>query len=115
VGPNQEYVLRGILDVVRSTPSVPFPFRARGIWMFVQYSDGDGVHSAKLRVFREHDGFLVGEYSLPPVRMTGGRLVVLSRAYRLPEIPFFEPGVYEFRVVCGENVAADTIRVEEAP
>jgi hypothetical protein len=112
--PEEEYVIRGVLNTVRSLSGVPFPFLARGLWMFVQFSDGQGVHSIKLRVFREDDGALVRDFTLPPVRMTIERLALLSRAYKLPEIPFRTPGVYEFRVVCGESVAADTIRVERS-
>jgi hypothetical protein len=111
---DEEYVTRGILDTVRPSSGIPFPFLARGVWMFVQFSDGEGVHPMKLRVFREDDGALVGDFTLPPVRMTRKRLAVLSRAYKLPEIPFRSPGVYEFRVVCGESVVADTLRVEAA-
>jgi hypothetical protein len=112
--PDEEYVIRGILDTVRPLSDVPFPFLARGLWIFVQFSDGQGVHSVKLRVYREDDGSLAGDFTLPPVRMTRERLAVLSRAYKLPVIPFRSPGVYEFRVVCGESVAADILRVEAA-
>ena len=112
--PDEEYVIRGVLNTVRPGSGVPFPFLARGLWMFVQFSDGQGVHPIKLRVFREDDGALVGDFTLPPVRMNRERLAVLSRAYKLPEIPFRSPGVYEFRVVCGESAAADTLRVESA-
>ena len=54
-------------------------------------------------------------FDLPPVHMTRGRFFVLNRGYRLPRLPFAQPGVYEFRVRCGNNVGVDEIRVEDVP
>jgi hypothetical protein len=47
--------------------------------------------------------------------MTAGRFVVLSRGQKLKSIPFPGPGIYEFRVRCGDSVATDEIRLEDEP
>lgn len=116
-GPNQEYAIRGIIDLLRPPAGRTFPYRERGLWVFAQFVDGAGTHPVVLDVVRVgiDSETLIKSYRLPPVHMTRGRFFVLNRAYRLPDVPFPEAGIYEFRVRCGPSQNTDELRLEDHP
>jgi hypothetical protein len=116
-GPNQTYALQGIETIIRLQPNLSFPHREREIWLFAQYSDGDGIHNVQFELVRQQleSEEVVMTFGLPPVHMTAGRFAILNRGYRLLGVPFPEPGWYEFRIRCGTGIAIDEIRLEESP
>lgn len=116
-GPNQVYHLHGLVEAIRPRAGNGFPFREKELWLFVQYSDGAGTHHPSLELVRQtlEADELIMTWQLPPIHMTAGRFTVLSRAHRMPHVPFPEPGIYEFRVRCGDNHATDEVRLEGRP
>lgn len=109
------YSVRGVQTFLRPPAGSSFPLQASGLWLFVQYADGQGSHNVRFELIRQHleSEELVVAFSLPPIHMTRGRFFVLNRGYRLPDLPFVEPGIYEFRIRCGNNVGTDEIRLED--
>jgi hypothetical protein len=109
--PGMPYTLHGVLGSIKAPR---FPFLFPELWLFVQYADGDGTHLPIAEVIRTElaDETAVMRIPLPPIHMTKGRFYVLSRAYKLRRIPFRDAGLYEFRIRCGANSAADEIRME---
>ncbi len=116
-GPSQVYTVQGIETVIRLRGGKTFPHREAELWVFAQFSDGDGTHPVRFELVRqrlESEEVLVS-VDLPPVHLTAGRFAVLNRGYKLTGVPFPEPGWYEFRVRCGTGVGTDEMRLEESP
>lgn len=113
--PGEPYTVRKALTAIRPTAGRGYPVREKELWLFVQYSDGQGTHEIRFELVRQHleSEEVVIAFNLPPIHMTRGRFFVLNRAYRLPRLLFPEPGVYEFRIWCGENLGTDELRLEE--
>lgn len=111
------YSARGVETTIRPPLGGLFPYCEDELWLFVQYADGQGTHPVKFELVRQHleSEEVVLAVDLPPIHMTRGRFFVLNRGYRMLQVPFDEPGIYEFRVRCGDNVQTDEIRLEERP
>ena len=109
------YTVRGVETTIKPPLGGAFPYREQELWLFVQYTDGEGSHPVKFELVRQHleSEEVVFTLDLPPIHLTRGRFFVLNRGYHLPRIPFREPGIYEFRIRCGGNVGTDEIRLEE--
>ncbi len=109
--PGMPYTLHGVWSSIR----VPrFSYLFPELWLFAQYSDGDGTHRPVVQIVRtelETETEVI-QFALPPVHLTKGRFYILSRAYKLSRIPFERAGWYELRIRCGTNVARDEIRME---
>jgi hypothetical protein len=110
------YTVRGVETTLRSPAGQSFPLVERELWLFVQYTDGAGTHAVRFELVRQYleSEEVVLAYDLPPIHLTRGRFFVLNRGYRLPLMPFAEPGVYEFRIICGGNIGVDELRLEAA-
>jgi hypothetical protein len=115
-GPYQSYTVRGIETSIRPLQGHGFPHREKELWLFAQFSDGAGSHTAHFELIHQHleSEEVVVEFDLPPVHMTSGRFSVLNRGYKLKGLMFPEPGVFEFRIRCGSGLSSDEIRLEES-
>ncbi|MDB5309738.1 MAG: hypothetical protein JWO38_3940 [Gemmataceae bacterium] len=115
--PGYPYTLRRVLNTIRHSTGQEFPFTYPELWVFAQYVDGAGSHQILLDLVRVDvaDETVIRQYRMPPVHMIAGRFFVLSRGYKISDVPFPEPGVYEFRVRCGVNIGVDEIRLERNP
>jgi hypothetical protein len=109
------YTVRGVETTIRPPEGEAFPYRERELWLFVQYADGDGSHPVRFELVRQQleSEELVAAFDLPPIHLTKGRFFVLNRGYRLTDVPFREPGIYEFRIRCGSNLGIDEVRLED--
>jgi hypothetical protein len=109
------YTVRGVETTIGPPVGGTFPYREPELWLFVQYSDGEGTHPVRFELIRQRldSEEVILALDLPPVHMTRGRFFVLNRGYRLADVPFPEPGIYEFRIRCGNNVGTDEVRLEE--
>lgn len=115
-GPNQSYTVRGIETTIRPPQGHAFPHREQELWLFAQFSDGSGSHTAHFELVHQRleSEEVVVSFDLPPVHMTSGRFLVLNRGYKLKGSTFPEPGLYEFRIRSGSSFASDEIRLEES-
>ena len=113
--PGAPYTVKKVLTASRPVAGSSYPIREDELWLFAQYSDGHASHPVKLEIVRQdlERETVVLSADLPPIHMTRGRFFVLNRGYRLANVVFPAPGIYEFRVRCGVNVAADEIRLED--
>jgi hypothetical protein len=111
------YTVKKVLTAIRPPVGGSYPIREDELWLFVQYTDGQGRHEVKLELVRQHleSEEAVLTIDLPPIHMTRGRFFVLNRGYRLTNVAFPAPGVYEFRIRCGENSGTDELRLEDVP
>ncbi|AWM37790.1 hypothetical protein GobsT_41890 [Gemmata obscuriglobus] len=109
------YTARGIETTIRPPVGGAFPYAEQELWLFVQYADGQGTHPVRFELVRQRleTEDPVVAFDLPPIHMTRGRFFVLNRGYRLALVPFPEPGIYEFRIRCGNNAGCDEIRLED--
>ena len=110
------YTVRKVLTAIRPSAGNTYPIREEELWLFVQCTDGQGSHPVKFELVRLHleSEEVVLAFDLPPIHMTRGRFFVLNRGYRLAGLVFPAPGIYEFRIRCGENVGTDELRLEDA-
>jgi hypothetical protein len=110
------YTVKKVLTAIRPPAGDSYPIREEELWLFVQYTDGQGSHSVKFELVRQHleSEEVVLAFDLPPIHLTRGRFFVLNRGYRLANVAFPAPGIYEFRIRCGVNVATDELRLEDA-
>ena len=109
------YTVKKVVTAIRPTPGNLYPITEEELWLFVQYTDGQGSHPVKFELVRQHleSEEMVLSLDLPPIHMTRGRFFVLNRGYRLTYLPFQTAGIYEFRIRCGENVGTDELRLED--
>jgi len=111
------YTVRKVLTAIRPADGGPYPVREEELWLFVQYTDGQGSHPVKFELVRQHldSEEVLLTVDLPPIHLTRGRFFVLNRGYRFVNLAFPAPGIYEFRIRCGVNAGTDDLRLEEVP
>ena len=115
--PGYPYTLHNVVAILRPPAGHTFPFQEQELWVFAQFSDGEGSHPVFFELVRQEleSETVILITQLPPVHLSAGRFYVQSRGYKLTGIPFPGPGIYEFRVRCGGNVAVDEVRMEDRP
>lgn len=85
-----------------------FPFDADEIWVYAQVTDGVGTFGLAVEVRQVYDDDrpdrAVGRGGAVTLAFPGGsQLAVYDVAFRITAVPFDEPGLYEFRVLAGDE------------
>jgi hypothetical protein len=71
--PGTPYTVKKVLTAVRPTAGGSYPLREDEIWLFVQYTDGQGSHPVKFELVRQHleSEEILLTFDLPPIHTTG--------------------------------------------
>ena len=88
---------------------VSFPIDLEELWVFAQLTDGVGTFQLSIEMRQRLDDGTerpVGESSWTTLAFPGGgQLGVHDAIFRMTDVPFDEPGLYEFRVLAdGEEL-----------
>jgi hypothetical protein len=94
-------------------PGASFPFDVDELWVVAQLTDGVGTFRLLVEMRQRHDDGterVVGRSDWTTLTFPGGgQLGVYDAVFRMTEVPFDEPGLYEFRVLAdGEDLEGHT-------
>lgn len=107
--PEAPYSLLGLLTAIGPEPGTGYPLLHTELWLFAQFQGDAGEDDVWIELVAVDDE---GEATAEETTFGPWRLrmptegVVESRAFRLLNVPFATPGVYEFRLRCGPDVLA---------
>jgi hypothetical protein len=94
-------------------PDVGYPFLDPELWLFCQLADATGVQEFVIDLSWDVEA-TVQQLHQFRVNMGTDRLAVRNFAVRITNLPFLQPGVYEFRLRSGIAILARaTVRLEE--
>jgi hypothetical protein len=105
--PAAPYSLQGVVTALGPEPGVGYPLRQDLLWVFAQASGDPGEYELWIDLVPlDDDGDDAGEGTSfgPWVLIVHEGVYVESRAWRLRNIPFAGPRVYEFRLRCGSDI-----------
>lgn len=107
--PLAPYSVHGVLTVLQPESGRGYPMTYPVIWLFAQFHGDPGDYEVWVDFVRideeTEDDSEVATYG-PWLLIIHADLFVESRGWRLLNVPFSEPGSYEFRIRCGADVLA---------
>jgi len=119
ISPDGRHVsLVNVIYAIRPVVGVPhaYPRVHPELWVFAQMSDAHGVFNLSVELVRSDDEESI--FRTPPVRLNFGSdpLAVRGWSKQMLNIPFHQPGLYEFGLLCDEQIIArEPILLKESP
>jgi hypothetical protein len=108
--------LVNVVYALRPLPDASYPILHPQLWLFAQMTDGQGQFPFSIdMVFMDDEETL---FSLPSVTLDLGQdpLAVRGWAKQLTKILFEKPGIYEFRLLCDDEIhAREQVLLRECP
>jgi hypothetical protein len=100
---DEKWLLKNPWAVVSLPQGASFPFDAEEIWLYAQFAEGVGEFqlAVEIRQLRD-DGSVKTIQRSAPVEADfagGNQLTVVDLGIRMTNVPFDEPGLYQFRVM----------------
>jgi hypothetical protein len=113
----KQYSLVDVIHVIKPLPDAQpaYPRIHPSLWLFVQMSDGRGSHTFRIQLVFDGDK---STYASSPVILDLGNdpLTVHGWPIHLKNLLFQRPGLYEFLLLCDEQViATESIVLREVP
>src|SRR5262249_44424654 len=107
--PRAPYSTHGVLTVLGPETGAGYPLAYPVVWLFAQFQGDAGEYEIWVDLFRTGDAtgeeFEVATYGPWGLTLRPDAFVE-TRGWKLRNVPFSEPGLYEFRVRCGADVLA---------
>ncbi len=110
----RQYSLQNIIHTICTLPEAAFPQIVPEIDFFVMMTDAQGVHEFAIELVYWESGAQRSTWTSRRVRLDLGQdpLTVHGWPLRLRNVPFPQPGDYDFVLWCGgEVIARETIHV----
>jgi hypothetical protein len=110
----RQYSLQNIIHSIRTLPGATFPQVHPELFLFVMMTDGRGAHEFGVELVYWDRGTQRSTWASQRVKLDLGRdpLTVHGWPIRLRNLPFVQPGDYDFVLWCdGEVLARETIHV----
>ena len=107
--PLAPYSLRGIITVLGPESGESYPLLCDLLWMFTQGSGDPGEYEIWIDLVPvdEEGNATADETTFGPwLWIIPEGVYIESRAWRLRNLPFQQPGLYEFRLRCGLEILA---------
>lgn len=116
--PMAPYSLHGLLAALEPEPGDSYPLILPELWVFFHASGDPGDYQLWIDLVPvDEDGADAGDESTygPYVFLLHDDVFVESRGWKLLNLPFGAPGLYEVRLWCGADVLArETLLLVEA-
>ena len=99
----EKWILKNPWAVVTLPEGASFPFDAEEIWLYAQLAEGIGDFQLAVEVRQVRDNGTerkVGRSEAGQIEFIGGnQLAVIDTVFQLTQVPFDEPGLYQFHVM----------------
>lgn len=100
---DEKWILKNPWAVVTLPEGASFPFDAEEIWLYAQLTEGVGDFQLVVEVRHLRDDGSqrrVGRSDPVKIEFAGGnQLAVVDTVFRLTQVPFEEPGLYQFLIM----------------
>ena len=98
-----KWILKNPWAIVTLPEGASFPFDAEEIWLYAQLAEGVGVFPLAVEVRHLRDDgtqHKVGRSEPVEIEFVGGnQLAVIDTVFHLTQVPFDEPGIYQFLIM----------------
>jgi hypothetical protein len=114
----RHYSLINVIHSIRGLPGALFPRIHPELTLFIMMTDSLGSHNFSIQVatWDNEEERSIWETRKATLDMGDDPLKVHGWSFRLRDIWFDRPGLYELRLICnGEIVAREPIRLRESP
>ena len=112
------YSLRGLVTALEPEAGDQFPLLLPELWVFFQASGDPGDYQIWIHLVPvDEDGEDSGDETTygPCILIVHEDVYIESRGWRILNLPFTAPGLYEVRLLCGVDVIArEQLLVREA-
>lgn len=96
---DEKWLLKNPWHTLAMPPGVKEKFVQMVIWLYAQVTDAVGEFNLRIQL-QTKDGFVLGASDVQPVVFPGtDRLAVFERVFKMTDVPFPRPDVYEFRLI----------------
>jgi hypothetical protein len=101
-------IVHNPLAVAALPPGMTYPIDVEELWVFTQLSEGVGLFHLSVEMRQVYDGSraerLVGRSEVVALDFPGAsQLNVYDVEFRMVNVPFDEPGLYELRLMSGND------------